>query len=125
MAFTSVKPGDVVRLTRTLPGRTDLTQRFIVGSVGSSVTVGATITDKQNFRYFEADGWIIDPKIGRTDLDDCAGFIAWNDYDHEPHVAIRYGHPANKVWKYNGQRMMEVDLLNVIDNFIVASLVFE
>lgn len=43
-----------------------------------------------------------------------AEFITWSDpYDNgEERIAMRYGHPANKVWRVGVDTLDELDLLN-------------
>lgn len=43
-----------------------------------------------------------------------AQFITWSDpYDNgEERIAMRYGHPANKVWRVGVDTLDELDLLN-------------
>ncbi len=50
--------------------------------------------------------------------------IAWGDADHNQHIALRYGHPGNGVWHYNGRGYSAADLLTIIGTFKVAPLDF-
>lgn len=50
--------------------------------------------------------------------------IVWGDADHNQHIALRYGHPGNGVWQYNGKRYMAAHLLTIIGTFSVAALDF-
>ncbi|WIB65363.1 hypothetical protein [Curtobacterium sp. MCBD17_040] len=43
-----------------------------------------------------------------------AAAIAWTDADHGEHIALRYGHPGNGVWRYNDTGYSAADLLDII-----------
>jgi hypothetical protein len=48
--------------------------------------------------------------------------ITWMDYDHGDHIALRYGHPGNGIWRYNGVGYSAADLLTIIGTFTAHPL---
>jgi hypothetical protein len=50
--------------------------------------------------------------------------IAWLDYDHQGHIALRSGHPGTGSWIYNGKNVLSADLLLLIGDHHVAPMDF-
>lgn len=87
-------------------------QRYLVRSIADQV-----LTVKPESPADPADFPLI------KDLPD-APAIAWADADHKEHIALRYGHPGNGVWLYNGKGTSAEDILKLTDGLRVAALDF-
>lgn len=88
---------------------------YVVVNSSSDVPVARFISDvlAADFALNNQYRTVIDttpkPKIPED-----AEYITWSDpYDNgEERIAMRYGHPANKVWRVGVDTLDELDLLN-------------
>ena len=87
-------------------------QRYIVRSVADRVLTvkPADAPEQQTFPLIQG-------------LPDAAA-IAWADADHGEHIALRYGHPGNGVWHFNGKGYSAEGLLALIGTSTVEPLDF-
>ena len=53
-----------------------------------------------------------------------AAAIAWSDYDHQDHIALRQGHPGNGAWLLDGKRVTSESIVALLGDIRPAALDF-
>ena len=120
--FADVQLGDTVRVRNTVfPARRERT--FEV-TVRMPFTVDGSILGDSDQLVNNQQGWVVDEIVTYAGGIPNADFVVWYDWDHNPQMAARTGHPHNRVWSHNGAQMSVEDLVRLTDGHTVSPLIF-